>query len=226
MKDNLKSPLSFPFYKHLLDYVYQQMPSNEEKALEDFLNQHQAYAQTMDHFLKHCIQKRFSRSQLTHAIEQDLNFYQKQFPLFFSSAFTTLATSISIDSFNSFLKNLWSNLQQWFQPNPPLVFSSNLMSSPQLTVLSPTPETVVEKKVKFQLLFPNITSLNLQIFDTQNTNPIFQKKINPNSQNFSINTNTKEFHPGIFYWILGNMKIGQQQGTFIVSPIFNPVSSI
>ncbi len=218
----MKNPSAFFFQKHLLDYIYKKMLPQDEKVLEEFLNQHQAYAETMDRFLKHCIQKRFKRPQLIQAIENNIDFYQKEFPLFFYNAFASLTSPAPLHSLADFLNDFWQHLQQWFQPHPPLGFNSHLMSNAQLMILSPTPEMTVENDLTFELLLPIAQSLKLQIFDTQQPTPIYQQQIPPHTKNFDIDTNTTVFHPGIFYWILGNMDVGQQQGSFILHPSFRP----
>lgn len=207
-------------YNNLLDYVFQNMSDSEESALEEVLDEHSNYAKMMHYFLQHCLQKRFSRTQLELDIQNNFGFYQKKFPLFFSNA-TIKATQNTPSSFTIFIKNFIEETKKWFTPNLPPNFKVAMMAN-NIQVVKPDLETITNDAVDFQLLFPLSSELSLNLYDTQTPTPIHTKKIPATTKKFILDLEEITTHPGIYYWVLESPQEGKQQGMITIGKDFDP----
>jgi len=203
----------------LIYFVHNELPEKKMESIEHFLQQNDIYAELTDNLIDLINDHNFSLS--------DTQKYLTAKPV------STQSTKIK-HIFLSILENKYNHLKlslqdfelqvkAWFLSAPPLEYGVALMSN-DLQVLSPANDTHIESIIQFELSKPiqKNEELLLHIFESRNQKPLIELTFKNAEQQFSIDTNKHQLHPGIYYWRMQLTESGQKaEGSFTVKPLYN-----
>lgn len=203
----------------LIYFVHNELPEEKIESIEHFLQQNDIYAELADNLI-----------DLINDHNFNLNDTQKYLTTKPISTQSTKIKHIFLGILENKYNHLKLNLQDfehqvkaWFLPAPPMEYGVALMSN-DLQVLSPANEAHIESVVQFELIKPiqKNEELLLHIFESGNQKPLIELIFKNAEQQFSIDANKHQLHPGIYYWRMQLTESGQKaEGNFIVKPLYN-----
>ncbi len=206
-------------FDDLINFVYNNLPNEKLDAMEQFLQQHDVYADIADNLIDIKNDHQFSLSGIKQflAIKSNASHATKLETIFFEvleKKYNTMKQGV--DDFKREIKS-------WFLPAPPLEYEVALMSN-NLIVLKPINETSYEKSILFELEKPieENDELIVHIFESGNEQPIVEFTFSEPIHQFTLDIEEQQLHPGLFYWRLQLAQSGKKaEGSFYVKAVFD-----
>lgn len=203
----------------LVHFVHNKLSEQKMESIEHFLQQNDVYAELVDNLIDLINDNSFSLKQTQNYLNTKVDSTQ-------SAKLKDIVLGILENKYNHLKLNMQDfehQIKAWFLPAPPLEYGVALMSA-DLKVLSPENGTHIESIIQFELNKPiqKNEELLLHIFESANQKPIIELIFNNAEQQFSIDVNKHQLHPGIYYWRIQLIENGQKaEGSIIIKPMYN-----